>query len=87
MYVLGTVLHLIIAAMAVGAAAGAGLITNSFVAVGAGAGAVQLVKQARSLALQHDVPSDSEDTQQWGSPHHEARRDKGEEQKGTDDAA
>jgi hypothetical protein len=50
-------IELVIAAVAVGALARANQVTNSFVAVGGGAGAVQLVKQARALALHRDVPS------------------------------
>lgn len=60
MYLLSLALHLGIAAVAVGALAGAGLVTNSFVAMGGGVGAVQLVKQARALALHRDIPSRSE---------------------------
>jgi hypothetical protein len=60
MYLLALALHLGIAAVAVGALAGAGLVTNSFVAMGGGVGAVQLVKQARALALHRDMPSRSE---------------------------
>jgi hypothetical protein len=87
MYLLAIVLHLIIAAIAVGALAGAGLVTNSFVALGAGAGAVQLVKQARGLALRENVPSKGERTDQTPALDPPEREVSEEQKEGDDDAA
>lgn len=50
MYVAATAVHLFLGAAAAGALASAGIVDNSFVAFGAGVGAVLVVKKAGSYA-------------------------------------
>lgn len=57
--------HLFLGAVAAGALANAGIVDNSFVAFGAGVGAVLVIKKASSYALAA-VPSDLEDGTRHG---------------------